>query len=355
MRAIGFLLGLSLSTVLLAAAVDVMTIISAGAVTPAAFIIAITPFFLSVYLCAVAMSYLLAWLASTSNAGLNTASAIAFLVVVIPIGTIVGPGWLLIAVWVLTGYITVSLPKVIFTVIGYAVGSLSQTAVPWLEQLARGFLVGVNAPYVLIFGLYAYGLLIGAVVVLSSIPGVAIIGIALFYALYLWFLLMPYFGLILSTDAGMKGALGRSVFLTPTSWFVCGLGSFFFLGSLGLHWIGALANGITLRVVSVTISPTFRTIVMRGGLAGNGSGFGTGTEYDMGNFIFSQAGTSPDVEHETGHQLSLALFGGMFHFVGWLEEIPTFPPINANISVYAENIADSNKSTPPATAVRVWN
>ena len=94
---------------------------------------------------------------------------------------------------------------------------------------------------------------------------------------------------------------------------------------------------------------------MRGGLAGNGSGFGTGTEYDMGNFIFSPSGISPHVDHETGHQLSLALFGGVFHFVGWFEEIPTFPPINANINVYAENIADSNKSQVPPSAVRVWN
>lgn len=232
----------------------------------------------------------------------------------------VGIGWGLLAVAGVIGLVTVS----------YVVAHENQGNA-WGEFF-RGFLIGLNAGMNAAFltmmgpaGAFLGGFL-GTMIFLSSFD-------------------------TLAGNEVIQGILGWSNWLMPMSWLVTGLGAVMWilngLGHLLLWSIPSLwGGGIEFfRITKFRMDWSTGMLATRGGWVANANIIDTA--YNMGNFSYVDNNSSGwHMDHEAGHNLNLAVFGSIFHFVGFIHEMV----VGAGSSAFAEVMAESNNGGPG-----MWN
>jgi hypothetical protein len=159
--------------------------------------------------------------------------------------------------------------------------------------------------------------------------------------------LLAAFDGVAGSDA-YKSVAGWSSWLSPMSWIATGIGAALF--TVGLIASPVLGNrneatwmGRATHINSVTIEWQTGSIVTRGGAAQPWAG---APGYNLGNFIFldPNASLTPGavVAHEAGHTLNVAAFGGIFHFIGFIDEM-IWPGTGS--AALAERWAESNDPT----------
>ena len=231
-----------------------------------------------------------------------------------------GIGWGLLAVAGVIGLVTVS----------YVVAHNNQGNA-WGEFF-RGFMIGLNA------GMNAAFLtMMGPV---GAFLG-GFVGTLIFLSAF-------------DTIAGSEfyqGVLGWSNWLMPMSWLVIGLGAIMWilngLGHLLLWSIPSLWGGGVefFRITGFRMDWSTGMLATRGGWVANANVIDTA--YNMGNFSYVDNNSSGwHMDHEAGHNLNLAVFGSIFHFVGFIHEMGT----GAGSSAFAEVMAESNNGGPG-----MWN
>ena len=202
-------------------------------------------------------------------------------------------------------------------------------------QAWRGVLIGINCG--LNFGLAAWaldqvhiaaGLTVGAV-----LAGVSFLSV--FRRIAHW---RPY-----------HFVLGWSSWVMPMSLPVHAIGLVLLLVSVLLHLVlwnlaGAIRRGDGIgffRIFRAGANWKEGAFYFCGGLVGNANLYHTA--YDVGGFIFIDRKASFSdslVAHESGHALSLAAFGSVFHLVEWFDEMAR------GGRAFAERMADSNAGLP---------
>lgn len=228
----------------------------------------------------------------------------------------VGVGWGLLAIVGVIGLITVS----------YVVAHEYQGSD--LGDFFRGFLIGLNAGLNAAFlammgpvGAFLGGF-VGTIIFLSAIDEIA-------------------------SNEIYQGILGWSNWLMPMSWLVTGLGLvMWILNGLGHLLFWELPNlwggGIEFfRITEFRMDWSTGMLATRGGWISNLNAIDTA--FNMGNFAYVDSNSSGwHLEHEAGHNLNLAVFGSIFHFVGFIHEMGA----GAGSSALAEVLADSNDTGP---------
>ncbi len=162
-----------------------------------------------------------------------------------------------------------------------------------------------------------------------------------------------------------QGIMGWSNWLMPMSWLVTGVGLIMWvLNGLGhlIFWsIPSLwGGGIQFfRIDGMRMDWSTGMLATRGGWVSNLNTIDTA--YNMGNWAFvdsqsferdaagnvilDAAGNPVEawhLDHEAGHNLNLAAFGSIFHFVGFIHEMGT----GAGSTAWSEVLADSNDGHP---------
>jgi hypothetical protein len=206
-----------------------------------------------------------------------------------------------------------------------------------VESFAGGFITGLTAG--VNFGLWA--------LLPFGIPVGIVLGIICFLVVF-----PP-----VSRSLGFQAVLGWSSWVMPFSWLATAVGLLLFLINLPFA-LGTLGPGaVRLDVLTGTIETT-------GGIVGI-TGFVNGG-FNLGNFSFLSpaAGVGLGIQtlfgatglsaHETGHTLSAAGFGGMFHWINAVDE--NVPPLRRLRAAYGELIAESHfPAALPRRHVRIWS
>jgi RHS repeat-associated protein len=195
-----------------------------------------------------------------------------------------------------------------------------------LGEFFRGFMIGLNA------GLNATFLaMMGPV---GAFLG-GFVGTLIF---------LSAFDTIASNEI-FQGILGWSNWLMPMSWLVIGLGAIMWilngLGHLILWEIPNLWGGGVefFRITDFRMDWSTGMLATRGGWVANANMWDTA--FNMGNFSYVDANsTGWHMDHEAGHNLSLATFGSIFHFVGFFHEM------GVGRTAFSEVLADSNDGGP---------
>ncbi|KRE52938.1 hypothetical protein ASG92_25040 [Arthrobacter sp. Soil736] len=251
------------------------------------------------------------------------------------------------AEWLLIAFFTVAL----FTVFAYVLATIgllpviastpisaAPTPLPVspLEETMRGFMIGLTAG--LNFGIWA--------LLPFGLPIAIVLGLVCFAAVFT----------LISRNLFYQGILGWLSWLMPMSYFVTPLGILFFLINLPFA-LGAFGFA-ALRFDART-----STIETTGGLSGI-TGFRGG--FNLGNFTF--LATAPGVvpatvqtafgapglsAHETGHTLTIAAFGGLYHWTGAVDE--NVPPFRRLVLAYSELVPESHFPRSGLPHVRVWS
>jgi hypothetical protein len=122
----------------------------------------------------------------------------------------------------------------------------------------------------------------------------------------------------------------------PMSWPVIGAGGVVLAADLAGHLV--LGDRVDdARVRRITVDPATGTFLTEGGILFR-PGFRGG--FNMGGLSFITPGAEKVVDHETGHAMSLAAFGWVYHLVGGLDRALR----KDHGSAYAERVAESNRS-----------
>jgi RHS repeat-associated protein len=229
-----------------------------------------------------------------------------------------GIGFGLLAVAGLIALVTVS----------YVVAANNQGSA--LGEFFRGFMIGLNAGLNATFlammgpvGAFLGGF-VGTMIFLSAFDSIA-------------------------SNEAFQGILGWSNWLMPMSWLVIGLGAaMWILNGLGHLIFWEIPNlwggGIQFfRITGFRMDWSTGMLATKGGWIANLNTIDTA--YNMGFFAYVDANdTSSDwhLNHEAGHNLNLAVFGSVFHFVGFIHEMGT----PAGSGAFSEVQADSNTGLP---------
>ena len=128
-------------------------------------------------------------------------------------------------------------------------------------------------------------------------------------------------------------------------WVLNGLGHLIFW-SIPSLWGGGIAF---FRITGFNMDWSTGMLATRGGWISNLNPIDTA--YNMGAFAYVDANSSGwHLDHEAGHNLSLASFGSIFHFVGFIHEM--FTPAGA--SALSEQLAESNDPSGSGSTVPMW-
>lgn len=119
-------------------------------------------------------------------------------------------------------------------------------------------------------------------------------------------------------------------FILPLSWLVILPGMLLALTSLIMHPVVS-----HFHIKKIKGLPAYASLVLSGGLIKPRQGY---VGFNMGCCTFLNAGAEHVTQHELGHQLNLAVFGGWFHYIGAIDE--NFIQKNP-CDAYAEKLADS--------------
>jgi hypothetical protein len=210
------------------------------------------------------------------------------------------------------------------TAISYVVADA--TAGTGFGEFMRGFMIGMNA------GLNA----IIATAIFGPVIGIAL-GVINFLAAFD----------TIANSAVYQGILGWASWLMPMSWLATAVGLIFFVLNV-IPAIFTLNQVDAVKIESLSLDWKTGTIMMEGGwlfLPGFTGG------YNLGNFAYITPGSSV-AEHETGHTLSNAAFGSIFHFIGAIDE----NALRANpADAYSERLAESHDpSTTDPDILPMW-
>ena len=206
-----------------------------------------------------------------------------------------------------------------------------------VESSACGLLTGLTAG--VNFGLWALipfgmpvGIVVGLICCLAVFPSV-------------------------SSDRRFQAVLGWSSWLMPFSWMATAFGLLLFLINLPFALRSLGRRAVRLDRMTGTVETT-------GGIVGI-TGF-VGGGFNLGSFSFlsPRPGAGLDVQtqfgapglsaHETGHTLSVAALGGIFHWINAVDE--NVPPLRRKRAAYGELIAESHVPAPlPRRHVRMWS
>ncbi len=150
-----------------------------------------------------------------------------------------------------------------------------------------------------------------------------------------------------------QGILGWSSWLMPMSWGATGFG----LAVYAINIVVAMVTNQNFEATTIdkmAIDWKTGSIVMVGGAIRNGAGF------NMGNFVFIDPGFinagipgisyESVLRHETGHTLSVAAFGSVFHLSDFIDEVVLHNGANA----YGEKIAESHSNIPGRPVIPMW-
>jgi RHS repeat-associated protein len=187
----------------------------------------------------------------------------------------------------------------------------------------RGFMIGMNAGLNAIIATALFGPVVGIT-----------LGVINFLAAFD----------TIANSSVYQGILGWSSWLMPMSWLATAVGLIFFV--LNVIAVIFTVNQVdAVRIHSLSIDWGTGTIVMEGGMIHpiGASGF------NLGNFTYIRPGGGNVVNHETGHTLSVAAFGSIFHFIGAIDE--NVIRANAGHEAYAERIAESHDPTAVASDI----
>lgn len=127
----------------------------------------------------------------------------------------------------------------------------------------------------------------------------------------------------------------------PMSWLATAVGLIAFVLNV-IPAIFTLNMVDAVKIDSLSLDWKTGTIVLEGGwmFAPNVLGF------NLGNFAYIGTGNSSSTAHETGHTLSNAAFGSIFHFIGAIDEnLIQSDPHDAYSEVIAES-HDPNTNDP---------
>ncbi len=137
----------------------------------------------------------------------------------------------------------------------------------------------------------------------------------------------------------------------PMSWLVLGLGAIMWiLNGLGHLLLWELPNlwggGVQFfRITGFNMDWSTGMLATRGGWVSNANVIDTA--YNMGNFAYVDNNSAGwHMDHEAGHNLNLAVYGSIFHFVGFIHEMGA----GAGAGAFAEVLAESNAGGPG-----MWN
>ncbi|MGB1250785.1 MAG: toxin TcdB middle/N-terminal domain-containing protein [Candidatus Promineifilaceae bacterium] len=143
-----------------------------------------------------------------------------------------------------------------------------------------------------------------------------------------------------------QGIMGWSNWLMPMSWLVTGAGAIMWiLNGLGhlIFWsIPSLWGGGLqfFRIDGFRMDWTTGMLATRGGWISNLNMWDTA--FNMGNFAYVDSNSEGwHMDHEAGHNINLAVFGSIFHFVGFIDEVAF-----SGGGAFAEVLADSNDGGP---------
>jgi hypothetical protein len=280
------------------------------------------------------------------------------------------------AAWILTpqrlsaiavGTVVLLVPYGTSTLVGYVGGSRSMGTDG--ERFFRGLLIGLNAVSDFLFAAVIYSKLL--VSVLGRIGNPLAIGVAVLVGT------ASLLAAVAPTNHNAKATIGWLGLLMPTAWPVIGLGVLlFFLSHLGnvlFSWLPIPIPGWIPVVGGTTVGTLFSVnahgvrivedrapVVTVGGICGNLNPIRTA--YSLGAFIFvsrwlssaSTASTIGTTQHEVGHHLNLGAFGQTFHWIGWIEEMVPGSSSSGSFA-YAEQLAESNVSSPSGPSQPMWN
>ena len=223
-----------------------------------------------------------------------------------------GIGWGLLAVAGLIALVTVS----------YVVAANNQGT--GLGEFFRGFMIGLNAGLNATFlammgpvGAFLGGFM-GTMIFLGSVDAIA-------------------------GNEIYQGIVGWGNWLMPMSWLVLGIGAvMWILNGLGhlIFWsIPRLwGGGIEFfRITDFKMDWSTGMLATRGGWVANANPIDTA--YNMGFFAYVDKDSSGwHLDHEAGHNLNLAVYGSIFHFVGFIHEMAA----GGGSGAFSEVLADSN-------------
>ncbi len=203
--------------------------------------------------------------------------------------------------------------------IGYAVSVMSvayiaATGDNALGEFALGFMIGLNAAV----NAALAGPVLGAIGLLASFEGIA-------------------------GNSAYQAILGWSSWLMPTSWIATGLG-------LAVFTTGLVIAGVTFNQWKPAHINGFKVDWGTGSIVTHGGAFGPFPNskvggYNLGNFIYlnQSHGINDSLAHEGGHTLNNAAFGGIFHWIGALDE--NVWPFENGQNAFSEKVADSHDPT----------
>ena len=205
-----------------------------------------------------------------------------------------------------------------------------------LGEFFRGFMIGLNAGLNATFlammgpvGAFLGGF-IGTLIFLSAFDTIA-------------------------GNQAYQGLLGWANFIMPMSWLVIGLGAIMWilngLGHLIFWYIPSLwGGGIEFfRITGFKMDWSTGMLATKGGWIANLNPIDTA--YNMGNFAYVDTNSSSwHLDHEAGHNLNLAVFGSIFHFVGFIHEMGT--PAGAN--ALSEKLAEGNDPSSTGSFHPMW-
>ncbi len=237
------------------------------------------------------------------------------------------------------------------TILLYIVGTISaqggETTEPDTTAVMRGMLIGIGTGMNGILAYNIYGVWFGQTVGL-------IVGLVLFIL-----------GVIsavseVSQSGVYQGLIGWLCWLAPMSWLVLGVGVILLVVSLVLG-LGGLAGVEKLKVGGdASADPSVAgkiadanwstgTFFLIGGLAGNFNYMPTA--FDMGNIGFIHRKADEDhTGHESGHNLSLFVFGWMIHYIGAFDE----NVIGYRAKAFTELLAESHASRSGRSELEMW-
>jgi hypothetical protein len=195
---------------------------------------------------------------------------------------------------------------------------------PRVRQALLGAIIGANA---------AINAVLAWRVALAFAPSWLAIGVAGVWGAAVLVGAVP----TVARDDRYQAVLGPANLVLPASWPVQAGGLAMLVISLAGAALGRKRPAWTLRL---QVDRGTSTLFVKGGVIGNHIPRGS-TGFDMGNVAFTQ-GNAPDLEyllhHETGHTLSLAALGSLFHGLGAVDE----NVVRRGTAAFAEMVAESH-------------
>ncbi|MEM9550865.1 MAG: toxin TcdB middle/N-terminal domain-containing protein [Pseudomonadota bacterium] len=217
-------------------------------------------------------------------------------------------------------------PLIGITTVSYAIAHNNQGQP--LGEFFRGFMIGMNAGLnagvLTMLGAGSLGVAIGVLGFLGSIDGIA-------------------------SSEVYQGIIGWSNWVSPMSWLVTIPGALMWmLNGLGhlIFWsFPQLWNGgiQAFRITGMRMDWQTGMLSTRGGWITAGMP-ANALAFNMGNFswVHPRSGADWHMDHEAGHNLNLAVFGSIFHYIGAIHEVP----LGAGLGAFAEIHAESNNGGP---------